>query len=139
MADVGLVEIGSTGALLAIIFGLIEVIRRKYRESTNGDRRRAPTVVNCPNRIESLGTTLEEIAKQSGTQTKLNMEQTRLNTEMIKLLTHSRDGIDRLVEQHAPEGGRERWKIPPRMEQLQEESRDLLREVVAVLKQGGGR
>jgi hypothetical protein len=132
MADVGLVEIGSTGALLAIIMGLIEIVRRKYRESTNGDRRRVPTVVQCPNKVEGLGATLEEVARASGAQVKLN-------TEMIRIIQHNRDGIDRLVEQHKPTvDGRETWKIPPRMERLQEESRDLLREVVSLLKQRGG-
>lgn len=130
MAELGIVDLGIVGALVATIFGLIEVVRRKFRESTNGDRRRAPTVVNCPNHIEGLAATMEEWSKQSGAQT-------RALENIAKNVLSSKGGVDRLVEQHKPNiDGRETWKISPRMESFQEESRDLLKELVAEVKRG---
>ena len=123
-------QLGATGlAMLAVVFAL-DLLRKKYRESDKGERRKMPMVVNCPNRIEGLDATLQEVAKQSGAQTKVL-------TACSVTLEHNRTAIDTLVRQHAPEGGRERWKIPERMEQLQEETRDLMRELVAAVKSNG--
>ena len=132
MADLGIVDYGIVGVLLAVIMGLVEVVRRKYRESSDGDRRKpTPMIVKCPNEIEGLNATLIALVNES-------REQTRLNTEELKLLQHNRDGIDRLVDQHKPTlDGRETWKVSPRMEKLQEESRDSLREIVSLLKRNG--
>ena len=133
MSDIlgGAAELGLVGLALVVIVMLVDVIRKRYRQSSNGDRRRVPTVVNCPNKVEGLDATLRAVAKQSGAQTTL------LN-ECTVQLRHNGDGIDRLVEQHKPTlDGRETWKVSPRSERLQEESRDLLRELVAVVKQGG--
>jgi hypothetical protein len=132
MAEMGVVDYSIIGGLLMVIMSLAEVVRRKIRESTNGDRRRAPTIVNCPNHIEGLAATMGEWSKQSGAQT-------RALERIAEDVQHNRAGIDRLVDQHAPEGGRETWKVDPRMLSLQEESRDLLKELVTEVQRNNNR
>ena len=133
MPDIQLLgQLGAVGlAMLAVVFSL-DLLRKKYRESDRGDRRRAPVIMDCPNKIQGLDATLEEVAKQA-----------RASTQALAAcaitLNHNRDGIDKLVTQHAPEGGREQWKIPARMESLQEETVVLLRELVVIAKKNGGK
>jgi hypothetical protein len=118
-------ELGVTGALIVVVIMLIDFIRKRFRESDKGDRRTPP---ECP--IESSAA-MAAIAAQSGAQTKLLTEQTRVLQDV-----HSDTG--RLVEQHkAGANGVEAWKVQPRMMQLQQESRDLLKELVAVVKKNG--
>ena len=124
-------KLGALGIALLVILMLVDMVRKKYRESDPGDRRKVPFVVQCPNKVEGLDATLTSIQKQSAAQTVLLAECTQE-------LRHNGDGISRLVAQHAPQGGRETWKIPPRMELLQEESRDLLRELVNEVKSNNG-
>lgn len=130
IADYGL----ATLAILALLAG-IDYARRRYRESEPGERRKrsdsSPKIIGCPNKIYELPQILISLTEAA-------KEQTRLNTLQLDVLNHNREGIDRLVEQHRPgPDGREAWKIPPRMEQLQEETRDLLRELVMVVKKNG--
>jgi hypothetical protein len=123
-----LVELGVVGIALLAVLMLVDLIRKKMGVDSSGSHKLQ--IVECPNRIEGLAATLEEMSKQSGAQTKVM-------TALMQATEHNRSGIDRLVEQHRPEDGRETWKIPPRMERLQEETRDLLRELVTEVKRNG--
>lgn len=130
MGQEGLAELGVAGIALVAVIMLIDFIRKRWRQSEDGDRRGPPAVIGCPNKVEGLADTLKMISKQSG-------EQTKLLTAQIRVLEHNRGGIDRLVDQHKPAAdGRETWKVSPRMERLTEESRDLLRELVIAVKNG---
>ena len=124
-------ELGVTGMLVVAVIMLIDFIKNKFREHGTGDRRNAPAVINCPNKIEGLAATIIALSNES-------REQTRLNTDQLQVLQHNQDGIDRLVDQHKPGvDGREMWKTSTRSEKVQEESRDLLRELVSVVKKNG--
>lgn len=122
-------ELGAVGIAMVVVLMLVDFIRRKL--NWDGEHRAAETLfVECPNKVEGLAATLSEVSTQSAAQT-------RVMTAMLQLLEHNKNGIDRLVDQHKPNvEGRETWKIPPRMEALQEESRDLLRELVVEAKKG---
>ena len=134
MLDFGsIADLGAIGLALLAIIMLVDFIRKRFRESERGERRRSPLVIECPNKIEGLAATMIALSNES-------REQTRLNTEQLKVLQHNRDGIDRLVDQHKPGvDGREMWKTTTRSEKIQEDSRDLLRELVAVVKKNGFR
>ena len=125
-----LAEIGATGLALLAVIMLIDFIRRRFGIDP---KCRIPSVIECPNKIEGLAATMIALSNES-------REQTRLNTEQLKVLQHNQDGIDRLVDQHKPGlDGREMWKTTSRSEKVQEESRDLLRELVSVVKKNGFR
>ena len=124
----GIVELGAIGLALLAVIMLIDFIRKKFFKETEC---RMPAIIECPNKVEGLSATMVALCNES-------REQTRLNTEQLKVLQHNMDGIDRLVEQHKPGlDGRETWKTTARAEKFQEESRDLLRELVAVVKRNG--
>lgn len=125
-------EVGVVGMSLVAVIMLVDFIRKRFRESNPGDRRSVSTVsLSCPNKIHELPATLSALIEAT-------REQTRLGASQLEVLKHNREGIDRLVDQHRPSpDGRETWKIPPRMEMLQEETRDLLRELVMVVKKNG--
>jgi hypothetical protein len=126
-----LAELGVTGMLVVAVIMLIDFIKRKFRDGEKGDRRLLPRVIDCPNKVEGLAATMVALCNES-------REQTRLNTEQLRVIQHNMDGIDRLVDQHKPGlDGREMWKMSTRSEKVQEESRDLLRELVAVVKKNG--
>ena len=126
-----LVDLGITGMLVVAVIMLIDFIRKRFRGSDKGERRGFPSVIECPNKIEGLAATIIALSNES-------REQTRLNTEQLRVLTRNEDGIKRLVEQHKPGlDGREMWKTTSRSERVQEESRDLLRELVSVVKKNG--
>ena len=123
MGQEGLAELGVAGIALVAIIMLIDFIRKRI-----GNGKKTQTVLECPNKIERLDATLIALVNQSG-------EQTRLNTEQLKVLITNTKGIERLVDQHKPDAsGREMWKWTSRSERMQEESRDLLREIVQAMK-----
>ena len=123
-----LAEIGATGLALLAVIMLIDFIRRRFGIDP---KCHIPSIIECPNKIEGLAATMIALSNES-------REQTRLNTEQLKVLQHNQDGIDRLVDQHKPGlDGREMWKTTSRSEKVQEESRDLLRELVSVVKKNG--
>ena len=126
-----LMELGLTGIALIAIVGLVDLVRRRYRSSPNGDRRKLPIVIECPNRIEGLGATLKELAQSSRAMQVLVVEQ-------VRILQHNSDGIDRLIEDHAPNAeGRQTWKGTKRQEEVAEESVKLLRELVTAVEKNG--
>ena len=135
MPDFGsITDIGLAGLALLALLAVIDYARKRYRESEPGERRKegiSPRIIGCPNKIHELPQLLIALTETA-------KEQARIGSLQLELLNHNRDGIDRLVEQHRPTpDGRETWKIPARMEQLQEESRDSLREIVSLLKKNG--
>jgi len=126
-----LAELGAVGIALLVVLMLVDFIRRKLNWDSP-QARTCPVIVECPNKVEGLDATLREVSSQS-------VAQTRVMTAMLQLLEHNKSGIDRLVDQHKPNvDGRETWKIPQRMETLQEESRDLLRELLTEARKNGG-
>ena len=136
----GAAQVGVAGLALLALIMLIDLLRRKFREGEQGERREpfAPKVVNCPNKIEGLAATLAATLTTLGEVRDEARANRMLQTEQLKVLTVSEEGIDRLVEQHKPDGtGREMWKWTARSEGIQEESRDLLREIAMALKKNG--
>ena len=127
---VKLADYGVAVLALLVVLILVDVIRRRYRESTNGDRRRDPLVVGCPNRIEGLHSTLTALVNDS-------REQTKLNTEQLRILTSNKENIDHLVRAHAPVDGREWWKTTAKAERIQEEIRDGIKDLVRIAKTDG--
>ena len=132
MPDFGqIADMGAIGLALLAVIMLVDFIRKRFREGETWDRRKMPTAIECPNKVEGLAATMIALSNES-------REQTRLNTEQLKVLQHNQDGIDRLLDQHKPGlDGREMWKTTSRSEKVQEESRDLLRELVSVVKKNG--
>jgi len=131
MPDLGkLAEFGVAGLALVVVLVLVLALVDIFRKKVFGVE---PTsIIKCPNKIERLDATLIALVNESG-------EQTRLNTEQLKVLTRNNQGIERLVDQHKPDiNGREMWKWTTRSEQIQEESRDLLKEIVTTMKQRNG-
>jgi hypothetical protein len=132
-------EIGVTA--LALIFGiyLVDLFRKKYRESEPGDRRTKLQVVGCPNKIEGMAEILDGIRRALGTLTQESAANRDIQTEQLRVLQHVSEGTDRLVEQHkAGPDGVEMWKVSPHMLKLQQESRDLLRDIVNAVERGNG-
>jgi len=122
-------ELGVVGLALLVVLVMIDLIRKKLLGKDGNGK---PMVIDCPNKVEGLSATLVALSEES-------REQTRLNTEQLKVLTRNHEGIARLVDQHKPDSnGREMWKWTTRSEQIQEESRDLLREIVQAVKQRNG-
>jgi hypothetical protein len=134
MLDLGkLIEFGLLGVALIAIVGLVDLARRRFRQTGNGNRRRMPLVIECPNKIQGLSSTLDSLDKSTAALRVLVVEQ-------VKLLQHNRDGIDRLVEQHKPgPDGRENWKESARADAIREESRDLLKKLVGLIERNGKR
>jgi hypothetical protein len=134
-------ELGAVVVALLCVLGLIaiviEVIRKRYRESGSGERR-SQVIVDCPNHIEGLNSTLIALVEEC-------REQTTLNTREIEVLTHNKVCLDTLVQSHAPVAGREWWKTSERSEMVQVEIRDGIRdmktgitELVRIAKKNGG-
>jgi hypothetical protein len=134
MLDLGkLIEFGLLGVALIAIVGLVDLARRRFRQTGNGNRRMTPLVIDCPNNIKGLSATLDSLDKSTAALRVLVVEQ-------VKLLQHNRDGIDRLVEQHKPgPDGRENWKESARADAIREESRDLLKKLVGLIERNGKR
>jgi hypothetical protein len=130
---IDLMKLGEYGvailALLVVIM-LVDFIRKRFRESSPGNRRVEPEVFGCPNKVEGLADTLKAITKTSG-------EQFKLTTEAIKIIQHNGEGIDNLVRSHAPVDGREQWKFPSRMETIMEDMSDGIKELVVLTRKNG--
>lgn len=127
-------ELGAVVLAMLTILILVEVIRRRYRESDTGERRDASSgtlMIKCPNRVEGLSATLAAISEECRTMTALNQEQ-------LRHLQHNREQIDGLVKAHQPVAGREWWKTTEKSEHIQEEIRDGIRDLVRLAKANGG-
>lgn len=125
----GPLEYGLLGMALLAVLGLIDFIRKKIRETPNGDRRQSPIVIECPNKIPGIAATLRANTDSTNALRVLIIEQ-------VKLLQHVANGTDRLVDQHKPNpNGRETWKGSAAAEKVQEESRDLLKQMVFLIEQ----
>ena len=123
-------KLGELGAVtLALILAIMafDLVRKKFRQTENGDRRKASIVVECPNKIEGLAATLELLAEAAQTQVQQNVEH-------IKLLQLNKTGIDRLVDQHKPVNGVETWKASHRIEELLEDTCVAVKELVREIK-----
>ena len=131
MPDLGkLAEFGVAGLALVVVLVLVLALVDIFRKKLFG--KESASIIECPNKIEGLSATLVALSNES-------REQTRLNTEQLKVLTRNHEGIGRLVEQHKPDtNGREMWKWTTRSEQIQEESRDLLREIARSMQRRNG-
>jgi hypothetical protein len=132
-----LFELGPLALAMLVLLVLAvtgyEVVKRHYRQTGNGNRRRMPLVIECPNKIQGLSSTLDSLDKSTAALRVLVVEQ-------VKLLQHNRDGIDRLVDQHKPgPDGRENWKESARADAIREESRDLLKKLVGLIERNGKR
>lgn len=136
----GMAELGVAGIAMIAVVVMVDLLRRKFRESEKGDRRAQPEVIHCPNKGVGMAKTLEGILKTLEEQREESRANRKLQTEQLRVLAHVCDGTDRLVEQHkAGADGVESWKVQPRMIALQEESRDLLKDLVRAVKNGGRR
>lgn len=134
-----LAEASAVALALVIIFFLVDIIRKKYRETEAGDRRRERVVVDCPNHIEGLAATLVGLSEMS-------RDTVVLQRKQIELLQSNSEGIKTLVASHAPVGGREWWKTTSKAEEIQEDIRDGVKEIqrginelVRLAKTNGGR
>lgn len=132
-------ELGATIIALLIILQLVEVVRKKYRSTPDGDRRSEPIIIKCPNHIEGLHSTL--VALVNG-----DRERTAQGSRTIELLIHNRQQLDSLVKSHAPRDGREWWKTTPSNDAVQVEIRDGIKnmqhginELVRLAKRNGGK
>ena len=100
-------EYGVAVLALLLALGLLDLVRRKYRQSVPGERRSGmATVIECPNKIETLPTILDNIGKRL-------IELIRLHEEHSKVALRAVGMADTLIRQHAPVDGVEQWKIPP--------------------------
>jgi hypothetical protein len=132
MPELGQVaEYGLTGLALLALIMLIDFIRKRFREGEVGDRRRAPTVIECPNKIQGLSATLSSLDTQIGRLVDHHDEYPpNAVTDAVKGVARVETGVIRLLEETRPGS---------RSQMIREESRDLLRELVGLVKKNGFR
>ena len=124
-----LVDLGITGMLVVAVIMLIDFIRKRFREGNKGDRRMFPRVIECPNKIEGLAATLVSLDKQIGRLVDHHEEYPpNAVVDAVKGVARVEIGVARLLEETRPGS---------RAQMIREESRDLLRELVAVVKKNG--
>ena len=145
-----LLELGPLALAMLVLLVLAvtgyEFVKKKYRESESGERRKLPMVIECLNKP-----VMDELVKQSRLQ-QTNMVQTinileravvgieRLESKheeytsdgvagALSRVESISVGVDRLLEQVRPGA---------RSEKVREESRDMLKELVADAKTSHG-
>lgn len=128
--SLGELGVATLGLIIAIL--ALDMVRKKFRQSTNGNRRQNldPLVVNCPNNLPGLQAALISLDKSTRALEKLAIEE-------VKLLQHNGDGIDILVDQHKAVNGRETWKMSSRTESLLESTCAAVKDLVREIKRNG--
>jgi hypothetical protein len=122
-------EWGVTGGLVVGMIMLIDFIRKRFREGEVGDRRKAPTVIECPNKIQGLSVTLASLDKQIGRLVDHHDEYPpNAVTDAVKGVARVEIGVERLLEE---------TRTGSRAQMIREESRDLLHELVGLVKKNG--
>lgn len=104
---------------LTCVMVVLEVLKR-FIEKRLGDKEGQPTIVNCPNKIETLAETMRNLEK--------------IATKANEMAGHAVHGVNHLVEQHAPEDGVEQWKLQPRFERMWEEMKDTQAKMLTVMQ-----
>ena len=120
-----LAKLGVPTLLALAILGLIYILNRKYRETPNGDRRKAPHVISCPNRMQGLDATLQGLLTNLDTSTKILVE-------LLRSMEEARG------ELRAVSDVTKLYQSGSRSEKIREESRDLLKELLLVARRTGG-
>jgi len=118
-------KLGVPTLLALAILGLIHILNKKYRQSENGDRRAPLKVVGCPNKMEGMSATLTGMLVHLDSSTKMLVEILHSQEETKKEVRRVAD----VASIHAPGS---------RSEKVREESRDLLRELLMVVKRRNG-
>lgn len=145
-----LLELGPLAIAMLVMLVLAvtgyEFVKRKYRESTGGERRKMPMVIECPNKP-----TMDELMKQ------MRLQQTN-TTRTLGLLERATISIGHLEDKHEEYTGDgvaaalsrvesigvgvdrllEQVRPGARSEKVREESRDMLKELVADAKVSHG-
>jgi len=113
-------NIGETSiAVLALTVAMIAVqIISKWVDRRRNGNGKKPIIVTCPNKIDTLAETMHNIETHTS--------RTAEDAGICKV------GVARLVEQHAPQGGVEQWKIQPRFEKMIESTLSQQREMLEI-------
>lgn len=115
-------ELGIAGLGLIIALYALDMVRKRYRQTENGDRRKAPVVMNCPNRVPGLAETLVRISSNIETST-------HLLAELLRIEKDNQKGIQEIRTVSSLHGA------GSRSERVREESRDLLRDLLSAVQQ----